>query len=275
MIHSAPINFVSAGVNNQNKYMEVESARNNMEVSSNQKQNLADASFGGWEKHTKGIGAKLLLSMGFQPGRGLGKNLDGRTEIVEVHMRKGKGGVGTSSHERQDKQKSEMKGHADDYKHKNFSKFREKVSLQVVKKKAKVECQECGKTFGSLDSLISHAKAKHNNENRYKKISKARREKVAQKRFFCEQVPLQEAKKKANVEHTWGWQCGKPFGSLASFRAKKHNQMKDKNSVPSEKKSAYGDLLKCDTCYVSFITVKERVKHEFKCNISKRKCLSG
>ena len=249
MIHSAPINFVSAGVNNQNKYMEVESARNNMEVSSNQKQNLADASFGGWEKHTKGIGAKLLLSMGFQPGRGLGKNLDGRTEIVEVHMRKGKGGVGTSSHERQDKQKSEMKGHADDYKHKNFSKFREKVSLQVVKKKAKVECQECGKTFGSLDSLISHAKAKHNNENRYKKISKARREKVAKKRFFGEQVPLQEAKK--------------------------HNLMKDKNSVPSEKKSAYGDLLKCDTCYVSFITVKERVKHEFKCNISKRKCLSG
>ena len=33
--------------------------------------------FGEWEKHTKGIGARLLLNMGFQPGKGLGKNLQG------------------------------------------------------------------------------------------------------------------------------------------------------------------------------------------------------
>ena len=55
--------------------------------------------FGEWEKHTKGIGAKLLLNMGFQPGKGLGKNLQGRSAIVEAHLRKGKGAIGAYGHE--------------------------------------------------------------------------------------------------------------------------------------------------------------------------------
>jgi len=55
--------------------------------------------FGDWEKHTKGIGAKLLLNMGFQPGKGLGKALQGRTNIVEAHLRKGKGAIGAYGHE--------------------------------------------------------------------------------------------------------------------------------------------------------------------------------
>ena len=50
--------------------------------------------FGDWEKHTKGIGAKLLLQMGYQPGGGLGKNLEGRAQIVEAFVRKGKAAIG-------------------------------------------------------------------------------------------------------------------------------------------------------------------------------------
>ena len=50
--------------------------------------------FGDWEKHTRGIGAKLLLKMGFEAGKGLGKELQGRSTIVEAHLRKGRGAVG-------------------------------------------------------------------------------------------------------------------------------------------------------------------------------------
>ena len=39
--------------------------------------------FGDWEKHTKGIGSKLLSKMGFLPGKGLGKNLQGRSTVLE------------------------------------------------------------------------------------------------------------------------------------------------------------------------------------------------
>ncbi|EFX79488.1 hypothetical protein DAPPUDRAFT_304466 [Daphnia pulex] len=49
---------------------------------------------GEWEKHTKGIGAKLLFQMGYQPGKGLGKELQGRSQPVEAQVRKGRGAVG-------------------------------------------------------------------------------------------------------------------------------------------------------------------------------------
>ena len=56
--------------------------------------------FGDWEKHTKGIGAKLLLKMGYQAGKGLGKNLEGRSTIVEAHLRKGRGAIGAYGKEK-------------------------------------------------------------------------------------------------------------------------------------------------------------------------------
>lgn len=55
--------------------------------------------FGDWEKHTKGIGAKLLLQMGYEAGKGLGKELQGRSSIVEAHLRKGRGAIGAYGHE--------------------------------------------------------------------------------------------------------------------------------------------------------------------------------
>lgn len=49
---------------------------------------------GGWEKHTRGIGAKLLFQMGYKPGKGLGKELQGISQPVEAHVRKGRGAIG-------------------------------------------------------------------------------------------------------------------------------------------------------------------------------------
>ncbi|NXO59959.1 ZGPAT protein, partial [Aramus guarauna] len=42
------------------------------------------SSFGGWEAHTRGIGSKLLVQMGYEFGKGLGKNSEGRVEPVQA-----------------------------------------------------------------------------------------------------------------------------------------------------------------------------------------------
>merc|ERR1711860_454112 len=41
--------------------------------------------FGEWEIYSRGIGRKILQQLGFEAGKGLGKNLQGRTETIDVH----------------------------------------------------------------------------------------------------------------------------------------------------------------------------------------------
>jgi len=44
----------------------------------------SNESLGNWEKHTRGIGSKLMMQMGYVIGTGLGRHSDGRIKPVEA-----------------------------------------------------------------------------------------------------------------------------------------------------------------------------------------------
>nr|XP_054774972.1 tuftelin-interacting protein 11-like [Lytechinus pictus]XP_054774973.1 tuftelin-interacting protein 11-like [Lytechinus pictus] len=54
----------------------------------------ADKEFAKWQKYTTGIGEKLLIQMGYIPGKGLGKANQGIVRPVEATKHKGKGAIG-------------------------------------------------------------------------------------------------------------------------------------------------------------------------------------
>ena len=41
---------------------------------------------GGWEEHTRGVGSRLMLAMGWHAGSGLGKAGGGRVDPVEARI---------------------------------------------------------------------------------------------------------------------------------------------------------------------------------------------
>lgn len=59
-----------------------------------QKKPIVDASFAQFEKHTKGIGLKLLMKSGYVPGQGLGKDGSGIAAPIDVKLRPKGMGIG-------------------------------------------------------------------------------------------------------------------------------------------------------------------------------------
>lgn len=83
---------------------------------------------GNWEQHTRGIGAKLLLQMGFEPGKGLGKSLQGISQPVQAHLRKGRGAIGAYGTEKgQTIGDSKSKKPVQDEDEKEAKEFKEKM----------------------------------------------------------------------------------------------------------------------------------------------------
>lgn len=85
-----------------------------------------------FDDHEKNFGLKLLQKWGFEPGKGLGKELQGINEPVKVCLRKGRGGIGfcdskeTSSH-------LDNKSTSDKKLHKNKNLLSKKVKINETK----------------------------------------------------------------------------------------------------------------------------------------------
>jgi tuftelin-interacting protein 11 len=90
-----PVVFVKSGVHQVGgtKKSKSQKARYLTGTGQSSKQS-SHTGLGDWEKHTTGIGSKLLMQMGYEPGKGLGKSLPGRCAPVEATVRKGRGAIG-------------------------------------------------------------------------------------------------------------------------------------------------------------------------------------
>jgi tuftelin-interacting protein 11 len=56
-----------------------------------------DNAFGAFERHTRGIGAKLLKQMGYQEGQGLGRSNQGIVHPVQARKWDRRAGLGQAA----------------------------------------------------------------------------------------------------------------------------------------------------------------------------------
>lgn len=119
--YTAPVDFVSGGIQQSGKNKPEDepqpedrpafgSLHNFNEYSSEEEEDFSrkepmsvfeptaaskqNSKVGAWQQHTRGIGEKLMKMMGYEPGKGIGKNLQGISQPVEAHLRKGRGAIG-------------------------------------------------------------------------------------------------------------------------------------------------------------------------------------
>ncbi|KAG8035312.1 hypothetical protein G9C98_006758 [Cotesia typhae] len=123
---------------------------------------------GNWEVHTKGIGAKLLLQMGFEPGKGLGKSLQGISAPVEAQVRRGRGAIGAYGPEKLAKVPQEKKDE-DVEKTKEF-----KAKLSQWRKTDGVAKKKTKYSYKSVDQVLEDGKLRPNVKTSTSDISRVK-----------------------------------------------------------------------------------------------------